>query len=41
MRRFESHVKLEGRYVHVGTFDTPRQAHLAACAHRLENYWRI
>ena len=24
-----------------GTFDTPEQAHLAACAHRLENYWRI
>ena len=26
---------------HCGTFRTPQEAHLAACAHRLENYWRI
>ena len=24
-----------------GTYDAPEQAHLAACAHRLENYWSI
>ena len=32
----------ETRKLHCcGTFKTPHEAHLAACAHRLENYWRI
>jgi len=27
--------------VSCGTYSTEHEAHLAACAHRLENYWRI
>ena len=27
--------------VRCGTYDTPLQAHIAACAHRLENHWSI
>ena len=39
--RFEAYYSVNNTYVHVGTFDTPEQAHRAACAHRLENHWRI
>lgn len=39
--RFEAAYKLDGKTIHVGTFYTLEQAHLAACAHRLELYWRI
>ena len=39
----------QSKYVHpvtrnvirCGTHDTPLQAHIAACVHRLENHWRI
>ena len=29
------------RLISCGQYDTAEEAHLAACAHRLENYWRI
>jgi len=41
--KWEAHFTMpsEGRYVHVGTFNTKREARLAAVARRLELYWQI
>jgi len=39
--RYEAAWRLDGKTFHVGTYNTPEQAHLAAVAHRLEHYWSI
>lgn len=41
--RYTAQYQLPGtrKNYYPGTFDTPMEAHIAACAHRLENYWRI
>ena len=41
--KFEARYRVPGekRMAHAGTFDTAYEAHLAALAHRLENFWRL
>lgn len=41
--RWESHftMPLSGKYIHVGTYKTEQEAHLAALARRLELYWAV
>lgn len=41
--RYKAQYQLPGtrKNLYPGIFDSPLEAHTAACAHRLENYWRI
>ena len=40
--RYQARVQINGkRRTSLGYYATPKEAHLAACAYHLENYWRI